>query len=63
MDEKQKIILEDLQRQRDSVIAEINNLENQIKAKKDYFYKIMGGIETIGLLNSEQSIQEEVSVE
>lgn len=50
MEEKQEIFRKDLLKQREELITEINNLESQLKFKREYLMKIIGGLETIDLL-------------
>ena len=51
MEEKQEILRKELEKQRDIFVSEINNLEIQLKNKKDYLMKLFGGLEAIELLH------------
>lgn len=51
MEEKQEILRKELEKQRDSLVSEINNLELQLKNKRDYLMKLFGGLEAIELLH------------
>ena len=51
MEEKQEILRKELEKQRDALVSEINNLELQLKNKRDYLMKLFGGLEAIELLH------------
>lgn len=51
MEEKQEILRKELEKQRDTLVSEINNLEIQLKNKRDYLMKLFGGLEAIELLH------------
>ena len=51
MEEKQEVLRKELEKQRDVLISEINNLEVQLKNKRDYLMKLFGGLEAIELLH------------
>lgn len=60
MEDRQEVLRKDLEKQRDTLISEINNLEVQLKNKKDYLMKLFGGLEAIEILyGPSQSEKEE----
>lgn len=48
--EKQEEVRAELLKQRDSLFSEINNMEAELKLKRDYLMKLNGGLETIDIL-------------
>jgi hypothetical protein len=50
MEDRQELLRKDLEKQRDTLVLEINNLEVQLKNKRDYLMKLIGGLEAIQLL-------------
>jgi hypothetical protein len=68
MEDKQELLRKDLEKQRNELISEINNLEVQLKNKRDYLMKLIGGLEAIQILygpsqpepEPEQSIEENI---
>lgn len=63
MEDRTTTIKNELISQRDQIINEINNLENQLKNKRDYLLKVVGGLEIIDLLNDESVEEEQVEEE
>jgi hypothetical protein len=49
-EQRQEMLRKDLIKQRETLVSEVNNLESQLKFKRDYLMKIIGGLETIDLL-------------
>ena len=61
-DQRQEILRNDLIKQRETLVSEVNNLESQLKFKRDYLMKVVGGLETIELLfgpNPEEATPQE----
>ena len=66
MEERQELLRKDLQKQRDALIAEINNSEAELKNKRDYLMKLIGGLEAIDILfgpQNPESVEENSEVE
>jgi hypothetical protein len=63
MEDKQELLRKDLEKQRDTLISEINNLEVQLKNKRDYLMKLIGGLEAIEILYGPSQSEPEQVVE
>lgn len=63
MEERQELLRKDLQKQRDVLIAEINNSEVELKNKRDYLMKLVGGLEAIDILfgPEKKEVEQEVT--
>lgn len=58
MEERQELLRKDLQKQRDALIVEINSTETELKNKRDYLMKLIGGLEAIDILFGPQTPEE-----
>jgi hypothetical protein len=58
MEERQELLRKDLQKQRDALISEINVSETELKNKRDYLMKLIGGLEAIDILFGPQAPEE-----
>ncbi len=63
MEDKQELLRKDLEKQRDTLISEINNLEVQLKNKRDYLMKLIGGLEAIEILYGPSRPEPELETE
>ena len=63
MEDKQELLRKDLEKQRDTLISEINNLEVQLKNKRDYLMKLIGGLAAIEILYGPSQSEPEQVVE
>lgn len=50
MEDRQELLRKELLKQREELVNEVNNLESQLKFKREYLMKVVGGLETIELL-------------
>lgn len=48
--EKQEEVRTELLKQREAVFSEINNMEAELRFKREYLMKLTGGLETIDIL-------------